>query len=362
MATKQTGALQRLRRTTCSLCWLLAWAVVAPAYGQVEPAVNQPLFDGHELLELQIQGPLGALARDRSGSSEYHPAQLSYHDVDDVQRSLAIELHTRGKTRRRSDFCAFPPLRVRFDADSAAGTLFAGQHTLKLVTHCQDRDSYEQLVLQEYLAYRVYNLLTERSHRVRLARISYLDDDGARGATRYGIFLEHWRAVASRNGLTPLDADGGINIHRLSVPDANRVAVFQYLIGNQDWSMLWPAPDDECCHNTKPLLTDDRYVVPLPYDFDFSGIVNAPYAVPRPPAKNVRSRRYAGLCATQSRLDEALALFRDQRDAIYALYQQQAGVNERRLRSTLGYLDDFYEIIDDPERVARRMVGRCRED
>ena len=103
-------------------------------------------------------------------------------------------------------------------------------------------------------------------------------------------------------------------------------------------------------------------MVPLPYDFDFSGIVNTPYALAKNGSGNVRMRRYGGLCPTQSELPAALLHFREQRDAIYALYRDQPEVSARRRRSALNYLDGFYRVIDDAARVEKRMVRNCRKE
>jgi hypothetical protein len=319
------------------------------------------LFDHTELITLELRAPFRSLIKDRYGKSTYNAAELRYRDGEEREVVLPIEIRTRGKTRRRKDYCEFPPLRLRF-AEGVSDTLFAGHRALKLVTHCQNKDSYDQYVLQEYLAYRIYNQLSERGHRVRLVRVSYIETDGRLRTTRYGILLEDWKAVAARNGFSAEDVDGAVNIDKLSVADANRVTVFQYMIGNPDWSMLWPEPDESCCHNTKPLLTPEGTVVPLPYDFDFSGIVNTPYAVAKGGSSNVRLRRFGGLCTTTSELPAILPLFRERREAIYALYRNQVEVSESRRRSTLKYLDGFYRVINDPVQVERRMLRRCKTD
>lgn len=229
------------------------------------------------------------------------------------------------------------------------------------MTHCRNGDRRDNLVLQEYLAYRIYNLLTDYSHRVRLAEITYEEAGDQRGRPRYGFLLEPWKTVAERTGATPVDADGAVNIKVLSPADANRIAVFNYMIGNEDWSLLWPEPDESCCHNAKPLLADGL-VIPLPYDFDFAGIVNAPYAIPKPPNKSVRRRRYHGLCHTQDDLTTTLELFRQRQETIYALYHSQPELTERKRKSSLAYLDGFYEVINDPARVERQLLRRCKEE
>ncbi|MDH3643956.1 MAG: hypothetical protein OES38_17760 [Gammaproteobacteria bacterium] len=342
-------------------------SAVEKAYA--EPAADAPpaderLFDGNETIVLELRAPLNSLMSDRHGKSAYRPAQLRhFRDSDSEQAAVTVpvEVRTRGKTRRRKDYCAFPPLRLRF-GDGADGTLFAGQRSVKLVTHCHDKDSYEQYVLLEYLAYRAYNQLTERGLRARLVRMNYVHSNGRPRTTRHGILLEDWRAAAARNGLRSDDVNGAVNIDKLSSADANRVAVFQYMIGNQDWSVLWPEPDESCCHNVKPLLAPEGLVVPLPYDFDFSGIVNAPYATARGGGSNVRMRRYGGLCATQGELAAALPPFVERKEAIYALYRNQPELSARRLRSALNYLDGFYRLIDDPQQVDRRMIRRCKSE
>ncbi len=125
--------------------------------------------------------------------------------------------------------------------------------------------------------------------------------------------------------------------------------------------MLWPETNSNCCHNSKPLFVDD-WVIPLPYDFDFAGIVNAPYAVAKPPNRNVRNRRYGGLCHTQEKLKATLEMFRERRAAIEELYRDEPGLGERERASTLAYLDKFYAVIDDPAMVERRLLRRCKKD
>lgn len=342
----------------------LAAAQMSAAESNPEPSDEpQPLFEHHDTLAITLDLPFTKVGRDRLGESEYHPGTLTYQDPERGAVSLPVDVRTRGKTRRRKDFCEFPPLRVRFDKDTTAGTPFAGQKSLKLVTHCQDRDSYDQYVILEYLAYRVQNVLTEYGQRVRLLHVTYVE--GRRKLARqprYGILLEDWRRVATRTGTTDADVPGAVRIESLSVPDMNRVAVYNYMIGNQDWSAIWPEPKKNCCHNTKPLYTKEGTVIPLTYDFDFSGLVDAPHAVARPPNNDVRRRRYEGLCHTQASLAEALPLFRDKRDEIYDLVRNQQGLRPAKVKSTLNYFDRFYKVINDPQQVQRKLVRACKDD
>ena len=324
------------------------------------PDAHQPLFDSDAVLPLTISLPFRrGINNDRLGEAEYHPGEVSYLDADAGRVALEVEIRTRGKTRRRKKICDMPPLRLRFDTPTVAGTLFESQRALKLVTHCQDKNSFDQHVLLEYLAYRIQNLLTEYGQRVRLLKVTYVDN--ARPfATRNGILLENWRRVAKRTGTQDADVDGAVRMESLSVPDVNRIAVFNYLIGNEDWTVLWPEPKENCCHNTKPLFTKAGTVIPMLYDFDYSGLVDAPYAMAKPPNNDVRRRRYRGLCHTQGSVEETLQEFRDKREVIYELVRNIDGLRASKVKSTLKYFDRFYDVINDPEQVQRKLIRACK--
>ena len=287
---------------------LMIVALILVAASLKASLAPQALFDEQPLLHITVDLPYSTLTRNRFGEPEYKSATISYVQGDESIVSLPVDIRTRGRTRRTKNVCDFPPLRVRFDSNITINTWFENQNALKLVTHCKDKGSYDRYVMLEYLAYKMYNLLSDHGLRARLVRVNYVE--GKRKiATRYGFFLENWRLVAARNGVTAAEVYVAIRMASLSAPDMNRVAVFQYLIGNEDWSAIWPENNKPCCHNMKPLLTAAGKVIPLPYDFDYSGIVDAPYAHAIPPNNDVRRRRYRGLCVTQTDLAETLPLF-----------------------------------------------------
>src|SRR5262249_26387799 len=129
-----------------------------------------------------------------------HPATLTFPG-DSGPIVLPIELSTRGHFRLLSSVCSFPPLKVYFPKDKLKGTVFAGNASLKLITHCDKNPRYEQNLLIEYAIYRAYNQLTDWSHHARLARVTYADTrDSTKSITRYGFFLEDDKDLAKRNG------------------------------------------------------------------------------------------------------------------------------------------------------------------
>src|SRR6185369_7014294 len=116
-------------------------------------------------------------------------------------------------------------------------SLFAGQKKLKLITHCRNSASFQQYVLLEYAAYKIYNVLTPHSFRVRLANIDYVDSNGRPIISRIGYFLEDLKEVAERNGTKVTHAPERIPVPDLSSPDAARYGLFQHMLANHDWSM-----------------------------------------------------------------------------------------------------------------------------
>lgn len=347
-----------MKRFVMTFAALLACALAAPASAQT------PLFTETSEIEILIEGPIGALVRAAPRSTEPYAATLTLTGEPQV---FEIKLEARGVSRRVSGICSFPPLRLDFDRDDVGETLFAGQNRLKLVTRCRGGANYEQLTVLEYLAYRLYNEITPLSYRVRSARVTYRDSDGRRREeTQFGFLIEDIDDVAARNGRVALDVlSGDVPSSGLDPEIAARAALFQYMIGNLDWDMVQAHAGDECCHNGKLIAAraDARMaVVPVPYDFDFSGLVNAPYATPPPslPVHNVRTRHFRGYCRHNDQMPSAIAHFLARRDALYALIDGESRLSASRQRSTRAYLDDFFETIENPDQVERRLIRRCR--
>lgn len=342
-------------------CVSIGVLLVLCAAGAV--ATETPLFDSSELLDVTITAPLGELLRDLDPEPKDRPAKLQYTDNTGVTHTFDIGVRQRGKTRRAPDLCKFPPLRINFKTKTTAETIFAGQDKLKLVTHCQDnRKLYQQYVLQEYLVYKILNLLTEQSFKTRLLNVTYVSTDSKRKPlTSYAFLIEDRDRMAARSGYS-FQEPTRIERHELNAEAANLIEIFQYLIGNTDWSMLDGPGEDRCCHNTILIANEDGAYVPVPYDFDYSGIINTPYALPASTVriKSVRVRAYRGFCRASDLLEATLERYREQQQAIYELYAQQAGLTPATVNKTTKYFDDFYKTINDPRRLERQIVRRCR--
>lgn len=323
--------------------------------------VESRLFNSEDVLEITLRAPLKTIGRDQEGEPEYHPGTLSFSNDSDEIENVDIRLRIRGNYRRQSRICRAPPLYLDLPRKKLKGTVFEGQDKIKLVSHCQKTKRYQHFLIKEYLAYKVLNVLTDISYRVRLLRITYIDTDrDDKQSTHYGFLIEHKESLAQRLELG-LAQVSRVEKATLDEAHANLVAVFQYLIGNTDWSMLYGALDDNCCHNIVPLSRYDGKFLPLAYDFDFSGVVNAIYAEPNPklPIKKVRQRLYRGFCTSDEILQGSLKQLNESRTAIQALYDNQPGLAPATARDVRDYYEDFYDLINDPEKVQKLIVNRC---
>jgi hypothetical protein len=333
--------------TSVVLTWLLSSALWTAGSGQ-----SSPLFRDATPLSLQLQTDLRALFRDRGDERAEHDAILRFSDGQS-SRSLNVELRTRGIFRLKR--CPFPPLRLDLPKEKVENTPFEGQNKLKLVTHCQSDRLYERNLLREYALYRAFNAVTDTSFRVRLARLTYIDSSRSDTLERYGFLIESDLELAQRIGAQVFEAS---HVHDL-VTDASYmtlVSVFQYLIGNTDWS-VWVR------HNIAVLRStaDPNVLFAVPYDFDFSGAVNAPYAAPPPqlPIRSVRERLYRGYCQPESVLAGVLERFRSAKDSIYAAVRTVPDLSERDVRSILDYFDDFFRSLERGA-LQREFTRGCR--
>ena len=347
----------------------LAMLVLAPARGATQEAAlptpeeyaeraaraeSAPLFASHDALAVTLRTDISWIRRERSDSVEVD-GTLTYAGPDGAEVVLPVKVRARGEFRRYRTNCNFPPLRLNFGGDQLEGTVFEGQDKLKLVTPCQDnRDVFQQYVLQEYLVYRVYQMLTPVGFRVRLLTITYEDPNGGYDTrTKTAFLIEDDEQMAARNRALVAEYQ---QFHPAAMePEQDVLAsLFQYMIGNTDFSTSH-------FHNTLLLRSEKGEFLTVPFDFDWSGVVDARYAAPDPSlgTDNVRQRIYRGFC--REFVDDAALIerFNDQRDAIGALYEGMPGLDDGVKKKSLRYYDEFFEILNDPRRYNRNVKQAC---
>jgi hypothetical protein len=330
----------------------------AALIGLASPAQAQKaLFSSDDQIHIGIQAALGTLIHNRDSDAAI-PGTLT----EPNGQSLSISLELRGITRRTSEVCDFPPLRVTFTAPPPATSLFAGQRKLKLVTHCDSSPAFQQYVLLEYSAYRMYNLLTPHSFRARLATIDYRDQAGRPLISRVGYFLEDLDDLAHRNGMNKVRAGERIPLSDLNGSDAARYALFQHMLGNHDWSMRAGPVGRDCCHNAELIgASGPGQTIPVPYDFDFSGFVDPPYATP--PAElsinDVRQRFYRGYCVHNPDVIAAARQFRAEQPQILGVLHQVPGLDSKSQQRAENYLQGFFADIGSDAAVGSRILNHC---
>lgn len=334
-----------------SLLLLVALALAAPA------GAANPLFSSQAPLSVTMEAPLERLFRNRDSD-----APVAGTLVDSAGHRLPIEVQLRGITRRRKETCDFPPLHVRFATPPPATSPFAGEKKLKLVTHCQNSGSFDRVVLLEYAAYRMYQALTPKSFGARLLTVRYVDANGRAVAQRPAFFIEDLKDVAARNGTTEVRAGARIPTTDLDPTDAARYALFQHMLANHDWSMRAGPVGDNCCHNAKLIgASGPGRTAPIPYDFDFSGFVNAPYATP-PDQLNlssVRERQYRGYCRHNPQVAEMARALRSRHGAVDAELAAVPGLDARALASARAFIGQFFAEIATDQSVEAKILKRC---
>ncbi|MBT8395867.1 MAG: hypothetical protein HKO65_06730 [Gemmatimonadetes bacterium] len=320
------------------------------------PQAVEELFSSDKVVEFVLAGDFSRLKKDRRQESEEIPGQIAVRGPDGAAVEVPIQLRTRGKFRLQKRICSDPPLRLNFPETERFGTLFDGLDKLKLVTHCRDSDRYEQNLLEEYLAYRIYNHLTDISFRVQLARITYLDSSGENDpVTRMAFLIEDKDALAARLGGMIMDAPStyptDFVLNQLSL-----FYVYQFMVGNVDWGT-------GTSHNVEILRLEDGHH-PVPYDFDWTGLVDAPYAGPNELTEHyhdeVRDRVYWGVCVPGIDYQRTFERFIVAKEAVLAQARNQVGLSERNARSAVEYLEEFYDILDDERDARAVIISACR--
>ena len=339
--------------------FLLALAFGLSASGDAV-AKTAPLFTSNDILDVTIRAPFTTIMKERSDDEDL-PATLTYTDAEEGAVSVDLGIRTRGRYRRQSEVCKWAPLRLNFKKSSVKNTVFADSDKMKLVTHCRNTTRYSQALLLEHLAYRILNEVTDASFRVRLLRVTYVDTDkDDRARTEFGFLIEHKSQLAKRIGLE-LNEVQETKISHLDAPYTNLSSLFQYLIGNTDFSPIRAAPGEPCCHNYILFGTEAGHILPIPYDFDMSGIVDAPHSTPNPRfgLRNVRQRMYRGRCENNEHVAASVQAFLEHKPAIYELVNSNEFYRTGTRKDTLRFLNDFFALIENPKRVQSRLIGKC---
>ena len=337
------------------------WPDAAKLAERRKDAEARRLFQDVEPLAFTLAADFEAVNRDRKyDTTKTFPAVLIVKGQEGSVPAapLRVNLRTRGSIRLRADVCGFAPLSIEFIKQGAKRTVFDGQSKLKLVAHCNENEASDQLVLLEYLAYRLYNLMTPRSFRVRLARATYVDSRSGRTlSTHNAVFIEDADDVARRMEGRAVEKTG-LLFKDFDQESLTLMTVFQYMVGNIDYSIT-------AMHNVRLVQTAANVRYAITWDFDVTGLVDPRYAIPiaevREKIAGVRTRSYLGPCRSAEEFEPTLAAFRATRAEMLALVGSIPGLDDAERRKAAEYLGEFFTVIGSKDLVRRELIDTCRD-
>jgi hypothetical protein len=307
------------------------------------------LISEKEMAEIRLTTDIDALMKKRR-KNEYEPAVFTWRKSRKKTWSIPVKIKWRGKFRRMK--CDFPPLKLKFKKkDLAAGGLNE-YNELKLVTHClNEKQRSRELILREYLVYRLYNLLTPHSFRVQLVKMDYENTARkSKNIRQLGILIEDPEDLAHRMG-GEISEQMGTPVDSLHRKQETLVSLFQCMISNADWNYLM-------CRNVELIkMKDDGLVMLVPYDFDFSGLVAAPYA--RVDAalgqKNVRDRVYLGTSTSPGDLRPIMNYMLSKEDDLLGFVDQFDELSTESREDIHNYLQSFFSNLKDEKKAAAML-------
>lgn len=321
-----------------------------------------PLFRSSQPLDIKLTAAFSVIDRERDKEQKYD-GTLSYVDDSGAEISFEVGLEVRGNWRLQHSNCRYAQLWLDLKNDQTPGTLFENQNRLKLVVQCGPQDRFQQYVAKERQAYQIFEELSDYNFDTRLLNVSYIDKDEPSGdRTHLAFVIEHQNRVSDRFEMSEVELNS-IPAADLDARQSGLVAIFMYLIGNTDYSLIQGPENDECCHNSKLLTVGNGRYFPIPYDFDASGFADVAYAPEPNPEFNLTSNRdrlYRGFCIPESTLAEVIAQFTLKRDQITSIVSDTTYISQRNADSNLRFVNNFYEVLGDARRLQREIVNQCR--
>ena len=328
---------------------LLLVTLALPSYGQTEPESKKQkeqetprrylsLFDEEELLEVSLRFDLSGFLK-KPDKNQTFDGIMTFHfsETDTLARKVTIEY--RGKSRYER--CRLPPMRIVFRQPVYEVTDSAKIKKIKLVNQCQTGALYDDYVIKECLVYKLYNVLTDTCFRARLLKVNYIDSDkNKKPLVQYGIFIEPEELLAKRTNMLEVKTRS-LTQKSMKPFMIDRIAIFNYMVSNWDWSV----PGQ---HNVSIFTSSEpahaSMGIPVPFDFDLTGVVNADYAIP-PPDMGIetnRDRMFRGMCRTKEEFENNLKVFLNKKEELYSVVNDYPYLSKGSKRDIINFLDQFF--------------------
>ncbi|MEO5946068.1 MAG: hypothetical protein ABIP79_04580 [Chitinophagaceae bacterium] len=310
-------------------------------------------FTDEDILEMTLTTDIRGLQRQK-GDDVFQDGTVKMKFSDKTEVAEKVAVGARGKFRREN--CRIPPIMINFHTP---GSALNNLGKLKLVISCGPKSGDEELLFKEYLIYKIYNLLEKKSFRVRLLKVNYEDASGKnKPFTQHAFLIEDDGDLARRNGCKKKEHPPFMT-QSTDRELMTMVAVFEYFIGNTDWSV----PNN---HNIKLIFdrkNDAALPFPVAYDFDYCGLVDASYAIPNEVigTEKVTERVYRGFPRTLEEIQTILKVFKNKKESIYNLINNFTLLSEKARKVMTNYLEDFYRTIDNSSQVKTIFIENARK-
>jgi hypothetical protein len=355
-----------------SLCILLLFLLsVFPSHGQTDttdresqdqkpPVRYLSLFEEEDLLKVSLRFDVAKFVKKAERDQSIDGIMtMHFSQTDSLERKVTLKYRGQSRFER----CRYPPARITFKKPLYEASDSGRIKNIKLVNQCQQGSVYGDYVIREYLVYKLYNVLTDTSFRARLISLDFIDSENKRKTiTQYGILLEPEKLLEKRLNLLEIKTKSLSQRHMYPVM-IDRLAIFNYMVSNWDWSI----PGQ---HNVSVFTSSNPELagqgIPVPFDFDLTGVVNADYAIP-PPGIGIetnRDRMFSGICRTREVYQGELMTFLEKKEEFYAVINNTPYLSKGEKRDITGFLDQFFDRLEKPRSLDSMIdyfLGNCKD-
>ena len=300
------------------------------------------LFQNDEILEITLESDFRQFIRNKD-KDQYQEALLHFPLNDSTAVRRVVRIKPRGQFRKK--YCSVPPIKLNFKHTEIYVKSIQQLEKMKVVSECKSNVNYQEYILKEYLTYRLYQLFTSKSFRVKLLSLNTIDTGSKKNKSKnsYAFLIEEADDLAKRSDLLYLKVETASTANVIEQNMA-MIAMFQYMIGNTDWSI--PGAHNFKLMKDKVAIQDKAFAIP--YDFDYSGLVNAPYAVPPENfgISNVRTRLFRCPCYSKETFSKTIELFIEKKSSVLSTIADFAYLSNWAKKDMDNYIKEFYKEIE----------------
>ena len=328
--------------------FIICLSFINRSLGQNE---STSIFDIESEITVRVKSDISGLISNNFTDENFTSAQIIFK-INGEDILFDSKINTRGNFRRDTSNCDFPPLKLKFKKENIKNTILHGNSTIKIVTHCKSEiPEFEQFIMREYMTYKIYNIITPFSLKVKLVSIIYEDINGSsQPITKSAFLIEDIDHLAKRNKMK--EYEKVINYDSLNRENAIQLSIFQYMIGNSDWIV-------QMSKNLK-FVSDGESIIAIPYDFDYTALVGTDYSLDgNSTFLSTPERDYKGACFTTKDLENDIIKYKDKKKEIMKLISSSKVLDYNSKQHMKLYISEFYRILNSESKLAASIQENC---